>query len=95
MTTAWLLKSSILRSSETPFILELPQYRMPTVRSLALRLIDRHASSCASGTVILCVTLALWVLAHLPVVHTAAGILAAPQLADSVIGRLGTSLSRR
>ena len=30
MTTARLLKSSILKSSETPFILELPQYRMPT-----------------------------------------------------------------
>ena len=29
-TTARLLKSSILKSSETPFILELPQYRMPT-----------------------------------------------------------------
>ena len=29
-TTARLLKSSILRSSDTPFILELPQYRMPT-----------------------------------------------------------------
>jgi ferrous iron transport protein B len=90
MTTAWLLKSSILRSSETPFILELPQYRMPTVRSLALRLIDRARIFLRqAGTVILCVTLALWVLAHLPVVHTAAGILAAPQLADSVIGRLG------
>jgi len=90
MTTAWLLKSSILRSSETPFILELPQYRMPTLRSLALRLIDRARIFLRqAGTVILCVTLALWVLAHLPVVHTAAGILAAPQLADSVIGRLG------
>ena len=30
MTTAFLLKSSILKSSDTPFILELPQYRMPT-----------------------------------------------------------------
>jgi ferrous iron transport protein B len=29
-TTARILKSSILKSSETPFILELPQYRMPT-----------------------------------------------------------------
>jgi len=27
--------------SETPFILELPQYRMPTLRSLGLRLVDR------------------------------------------------------
>jgi ferrous iron transport protein B len=41
LTTARLLKSSILKSSETPFILELPQYRMPTARSLALRLVDR------------------------------------------------------
>ncbi len=40
-TTARLLKSSILKSSDTPFILELPQYRMPTLYSLALRLLDR------------------------------------------------------
>ena len=33
-TTARLLKSSILKSSDTPFILELPQYRMPTLYSL-------------------------------------------------------------
>jgi ferrous iron transport protein B len=90
MTTAWLLKSSILKSSETPFILELPQYRMPTLRSLALRLIDRARIFLRqAGTVILCVTLALWVLAHLPVIHTAAGMMAAPDLANSLIGRLG------
>ena len=90
MTTAWLLKSSILKSSETPFILELPQYRMPTLRSLALRLLDRaRVFLRQAGTVILCVTLALWVLAHLPVVHVAGGSWSAPGLADSVIGRLG------
>jgi ferrous iron transport protein B len=90
MTTAWLLKSSILKSSETPFILELPQYRMPTIRSLALRLIDRAKVFLRqAGTVILCVTLALWVLAHLPVIHLGSGSYAAPELADSLIGRLG------
>ena len=90
MPTAWLLKSSILKSSETPFILELPQYRMPTLHSLALRLIDRAKIFLRqAGTVILCVTLALWVLAHLPIIHTATGTLAAPELADSIIGRLG------
>ena len=90
MTTAWLLKSSILKSSETPFILELPQYRMPTLRSLMLRLIDRARIFLRqAGTIILCVTLALWVLAHLPVMHTAAGVLSAPDLANSLIGRLG------
>jgi ferrous iron transport protein B len=90
MTTAWLLKSSILKSSETPFILELPQYRMPTLWSLALRLIDRARIFLRqAGTVILCVTLALWVLAHLPVVHSGPSTYSAPELADSLIGRLG------
>jgi ferrous iron transport protein B len=90
MTTAWLLKSSILKSSETPFILELPQYRMPTVRALAMRLVDRaRVFLRQAGTVILCVTLALWVLAHLPVIHVAGGAYQTPELADSLIGRLG------
>jgi ferrous iron transport protein B len=90
MTTAWLLKSSILKSSETPFILELPQYRMPTLWSLGLRLVDRARIFLRqAGTIILVVTLALWVLAHLPVIQTPGGTLAAPELAESVIGRLG------
>jgi ferrous iron transport protein B len=90
MTTARLLNSSILRASDAPFILELPQYRMPTLRSLALRLVDRARIFLRqAGTIILCVTLALWVLAHLPVIHAAGGQVSAPQLADSMIGRLG------
>ena len=90
MTTAWLLKSSILKSSETPFILELPQYRMPTLWSLSLRLVDRARIFLRqAGTIILCVTLALWVLAHLPVIQVPGGPMTAPDLADSIIGRLG------
>ncbi len=90
MTTARLLKSSILRSSEAPFILELPQYRMPTIRSLAMRLFDRAKVFLRqAGTVILCVTLALWLLAHIPPVPLHNGHYSAPELADSVIGKLG------
>jgi ferrous iron transport protein B len=85
LITARLLKSSILKSSETPFILELPQYRMPTLRSLGMRLVDRGSVFLRqAGTVILCVTLALWVLANVPV-HAGAP----PELGESVIGRLG------
>ena len=90
MTTAWLLKSSILKSSETPFILELPQYRMPTLRSLGMRLVDRGSVFLRqAGTIILAVTLALWVLAHIPPIHLSSGTYVAPELADSMIGRLG------
>jgi ferrous iron transport protein B len=89
-TTARLLKSSILKSSDTPFILELPQYRMPTLYSLGLRLVDRARIFLRNaGTIIVGVTLALWVLAHLPLIQTASGRLAAPELAQSLIGRLG------
>jgi ferrous iron transport protein B len=89
-TTARLLKSSILKSSDTPFILELPQYRMPTLYSLGLRLMDRARIFLrTAGTIIVAVTLALWVLAHLPVIHTAGGAFTAPELANSLIGRLG------
>ena len=90
MTTAWLLKSSILKSNEAPFILELPQYRMPTVRSLATRLIDRaRVFLRQAGTVILAVTLALWLLAHIPPMPGPGGHYTAPELADSMIGKLG------
>ena len=89
-TTARLLKSSILKSSDTPFILELPQYRMPTLYSLGLRLMDRASIFMKNaGTIIVGVTLALWVLAHLPILQTSTGAWIAPQLAESIIGRLG------
>jgi ferrous iron transport protein B len=81
LATARLLKSSILKASSAPFILELPQYRLPTVRSLSLRLVDRGKVFLRqAGTVILAVTLVLWVLSHVPF-HT--------DLTTSVIGRLG------
>ena len=93
MTTAWLLKSSILKSSEAPFILELPQYRMPTIRSLAMRLVDRaRVFLRQAGTVILSVTLALWLLAHIPPVPGQGGHYTAPELADSMIGKMGHTI---
>jgi ferrous iron transport protein B len=85
LATARLLKSSILKASSAPFILELPQYRLPTLRSLGLRLLDRAKVFVRqAGTVILSVTLVLWLLSHIP---THGGSF--PQLADSFIGKLG------
>src|SRR5215831_10828581 len=42
-----------------------------------------------AGTVILAVTMALWVLAHLPIIHTVQGGWTVPELAESLVGRLG------
>ena len=83
--TARLLKSSILKANAAPFILELPQYRWPTLRSIGLRLLDRGTVFVKqTGTVILAVTFALWVLSVVPF-H---GGHIAP-LTESVVGRLG------
>jgi ferrous iron transport protein B len=67
VTTALLLKSSILRSGRTPFLLEMPSYRWPTFQSLGLRLFDRSRVFLRrAGTVILLVTVILWLAAHVP-----------------------------
>jgi ferrous iron transport protein B len=85
MFTAKLLKSSVMKASNAPFILELPQYRWPTVQSLALRLYDRGSLFLKkAGTVILGVTFLVWVLSVIPI-H--GGNLST--LADSVIGHIG------
>jgi ferrous iron transport protein B len=83
--TARVLKSSILRSSDTHFILELPPYRWPTPLSLALRVLDRaKAFVFRAGTVILLVSLALAVATHVPVRHGSS-----PAIQNSVIGTVG------
>jgi len=68
--TARLLKSTVLKSNRSSFMLEMPPYRWPTARSLALRLIDRSKVFLRrAGTVILLVAVVLWVLAHLPLTN--------------------------
>lgn len=68
--TARLLKSTVLRSARSSFMLEMPPYRWPTVRSLALRLVDRSKVFLRrAGTVILAVAIVVWVLCYLPFDH--------------------------
>src|ERR1019366_2276492 len=66
VATARVLKSSILRSERTPFVLEMPPYRWPTLRSLGLRVTERaQVFLKRAGTVILGVSFLLWMLASL------------------------------
>jgi len=83
--TARVLKSSLLKASSAPFILELPQYRWPTVQGLGIRLYDRAKLFLRkAGTIILGVTFAVWVLSVLPV-HSGQF----SELTNSVIGHVG------
>jgi ferrous iron transport protein B len=88
LVTARVLKSTILKSDRTPFVLELPPYRWPTFESLGLRLLDRSKVFLKrAGTVIMSVAVGLWVLASLPVVD---GV--APAIEESLAGTLGRTI---
>jgi len=85
LITAKMLNSSVMKASHAPFILELPQYRWPTVTSLGLRLYDRGKLFLKkAGTIILGVTFLVWLFSVLPI-H--GGQFSA--LSTSVIGHLG------
>jgi ferrous iron transport protein B len=88
VATARVLKSSVLKSGRTSFLLEMPSYRWPTVQSLGLRLLDRSKIFLRrAGTVILLVTVVLWVTAHLP---TQNGHM--PPIGQSLAGTLGRTI---
>ena len=83
--TARLLKSTVLKSTRSPFVLEMPPYRWPTLQSLGLRLIDRSRVFLRrAGTVILAVSVVLWVLSNLPLTGGKA-----PEIGNSFAGMIG------
>ncbi len=86
--TAWALKSSVLRSGRSSFVLEMPPYRLPSLRSLGLRLFDRARIFLRrAGTVIMATSIILWILASLPLQDGES-----PPIAESVVGTVGRTI---
>jgi ferrous iron transport protein B len=85
IATAKLLKSSVLKSHRSSFMLEMPPYRWPTLQSLGLRLIDRSRVFLRrAGTVILGVAVVIWILANLPLMNGKP-----PMIENSIAGSIG------
>lgn len=85
VATAFVLKGTLLRGRAAHFVMELPPYRIPTLRSILLRLMDRSRIFLLRiGRIILGVTIALWVLMQVPRVGGEA-----PPLEQSALGRAG------
>jgi ferrous iron transport protein B len=65
--TALVLKKSILKSKTTPFLLELPSYKMPRAKSVTRVLWERGGSFVKrAGTIILAVTILVWAAGYFP-----------------------------
>jgi len=85
VSTAFLLKRTLLRGKRSGFVMELPPYRIPSLRTLGLRLVDRSRIFLRRvGRIILAVAIVLWILLQFPRVGGEP-----PPIDDSALGRTG------
>ncbi|MEK9137404.1 MAG: ferrous iron transporter B, partial [Bacteroidota bacterium] len=67
LTMAWLFKKTLLKSAPPVFIMELPPYKMPSLKSIALQMWERSVLFLKkAGTIILGASIILWFLASYP-----------------------------
>jgi len=97
LLAAAVFKRTLLKGPVRPMILELPPYRLPSVKSLAVSVTQRcRLFVQRAGTVILSLSIVLWALATYPK-HTPDASLSPPaqqeaQLANSALGRIGHAI---
>ena len=88
---AWLFKRTLLKGAPPLMIMELPPYRLPGLRDVALNMIERAWIFLRrAGTVILGISIVLWFLTAYP--KAPAGATEQQQLAQSFAGRAGQML---
>lgn len=87
VVTAKLLRKFFFRRDETPFVMELPPYRVPTWRATARHMWEKAWQYLRKmGGVILVASIAVWFLSYFPRVE---GLEAVQQMENSYIGRAG------
>ncbi len=97
VVVAFIMKRTILRSPPPPFIMELPPYRMPNFRTVALNMFERSWLFVKrAGTVILAISIILWALMYFPRVTVgtaeAVTLTQSEQLENSYAGQLGKAI---
>jgi ferrous iron transport protein B len=64
---AWLLRQTVFRGPTDGFMMELPTYKWPSIRTVLYRMYDRgKAFVVRAGTIIFAVTIVVWGLAYYP-----------------------------
>lgn len=99
---AFILKRTILKSPPPPFVMELPPYRLPNLKTVFLNMFTRAGLFIKrAGTVILAISIILWALAYFPrtaevsaanvqgAVHEGEQKTESEQLKNSFAGQLG------
>ncbi len=61
LLTAWLLRSTLIRGESTPFVMELPPYRLPTLKGVIIHAWERAWEYIKkAGTIILAISVLIW-----------------------------------
>ncbi len=99
VVSAKVLRLTIFKGETTPFVMELPPYRMPTFKSILIHMWQRGWMYLRkAGTVILGISIILWAAMSWPRPHdtSLAGLTAEQaqqqKLAYSIVGRLGRAI---
>ncbi|PYS91806.1 MAG: ferrous iron transport protein B [Acidobacteria bacterium] len=67
VVVAFILKRTVLKAPPPPFIMELPPYRMPNIRTVFTNMLERSWLFVKrAGTVILAISIILWALMYFP-----------------------------
>jgi ferrous iron transport protein B len=90
MVVAFVLKLTVMRGHDRPLMMELPEYRTPNLRNLALGLWERVRIFLQRvGTIILTLMIVLWFLSSFPAPPPGAS---GPAIEYSIAGMLGRGL---
>jgi len=91
VASAILFRRVVFRGRRTPFVLEMPPYRLPTMRSVLIHAWDRAWMYLRkAGTVILALSVAVWFLSSYPKPPKDAKIGGAEALHYSLSGKVGS-----
>ncbi len=87
LVMAWVFKKTLLKGEKSVFIMELPPYKIPSLKSTLLHVWERSRLFLKrAGTIILGVSIILWFLATYPKLETGTP---SEKLAHSFVGKAG------
>ena len=67
LCAAWVLRKFVIRGEQTPFVMELPAYHLPTVHGVFMHASERTWSYIRNaGTMILAVSIIIWAMMYFP-----------------------------
>lgn len=98
LAAAFVLKRTLLQGESRPLVIELPNYRAPSIRDALLRTVDQAWQFVqTAGTTILVISLILWVLATYPKTDPVdlpadEAVATQMQLENSMVGQIGQTI---